>query len=319
MNRKAAAARRSPLKSAAPSPLDYNASVIDLRLCHADLMVLRVSLDEGTPEFLAGQYTVLGLGSWEPRVAGVQEEEPHQPISLIKRAYSVCCPMVDEQGRLLPVQDLPYLEFYIVLVRQAAKAPALTPRLFTLRKGSRLYCNPRMHGRYTLPELDPHSKVVFLATGTGEAPNNAMVADLLARGHHGPIVSAVSVRQRQDLPYLPLHRHLERLYPNYHYVGLTTREPENLDATRPDFVGKRYLQDFVESGDLEAILGAQLDPRDTHIFLCGTPQMIGAPIRTNDPGARYPKPLGMVELLERRGFQIDLPHESGNIHFESYW
>jgi hypothetical protein len=27
----------------------------------------------------------------------------------------------------------------------------------------------------------------------------------------------------------------------------------------------------------------------------------------------------MVEVLERRGFQVDRPHEPGNIHFEKYW
>jgi hypothetical protein len=47
--------------------------------------------------------------------------------------------------------------------------------------------------------------------------------------------------------------------------------------------------------------------------------MIGVPLRTHDPTSRYPQPMGMVEVLERRGLRLDQPHEPGNIHFEKYW
>ena len=35
----------------------------------------------------------------------------------------------------------------------------------------------------------------------------------------------------------------------------------------------------------------------------------------------YPKPTGVVELLEARGFRADQPNIKfqGNIHFEEYW
>ena len=49
----------------------YNAQIIDIVPSSDDLMVLRVRPDRGIPHFLAGQYTVLGLGDWEPRVEGV--------------------------------------------------------------------------------------------------------------------------------------------------------------------------------------------------------------------------------------------------------
>jgi hypothetical protein len=29
--------------------------------------------------------------------------------------------------------------------------------------------------------------------------------------------------------------------------------------------------------------------------------------------------MGMIEILERRGFQLDLPHQPGNIRCERYW
>ena len=105
------------------------------------------------------------------------------------------------------------------------------------------------------------------------------------------------------------------MFPNYRYMALTTREPENLDASRPD-IGKRYLQDFFESGAFASETGVRLDPTNTHLFLCGHPDMIGIPLHTHDSTRRYPQPKGMVENL---GFRVDRPHERGNIHFEKYW
>ena len=41
--------------------------------------------------------------------------------------------------------------------------------------------------------------MLFLATGTGEAPHNYMLWELLRRGHTGRILSACCVRYRRDL------------------------------------------------------------------------------------------------------------------------
>ena len=71
--------------------------------------------------------------------------------------------------------------------------------------------------------------------------------------------------------------------------------------------------------DFAETCGCQLCPKNTHVFLCGNPEMIGTPHRTHDPLRRYPRPMGMVKVLERQGFRVDLPHETGNIHFETYW
>ncbi len=285
-------------------------------------MILRVEPDERPPRLTAGQYTVLGLGYWEPRVPDTQAEtlSAGRLRKLVTRAYSVSCPLLGEDGRLLRVTDVPFLEFYILLVRHSAsRVPALTPRLFTLSPGDRLFLSGTFHSRYTLERVKRNDRVLFLATGTGEAPHNAMLADLLANGHTGRIGSVNCVRYRRDLGYLDKHRRLEGRFPNYRYLTLTTREPENIDRNAPGYVGKRYIQDYFASGDLAGGLGWSPDPENTHAFLCGNPEMIGVPHHTHDPEKRYPQPAGMVELLQRQGFQIDQPHEPGNIHFEKYW
>jgi ferredoxin/flavodoxin---NADP+ reductase len=238
---------------------------------------------------------------------------------VVKRAYSICSSMLDSSGRLALPQRSDELEFYVTLVRQAEKhAPALTPRLFALRPGDRLFLETHAHGHYTLAGVGTDDDVIFAATGTGEAPHNAMLADLLARGHRGRIASLTCVRYQRDLAYLATHRRLEQMFPNYRYLGLTTREPWNVDSTRGDYVGKCYLQEYFATGRCEEIWGAALDPARTHVFLCGNPTMIGAPQHAHALRF-YPRPTGMVEILEGRGFRLDEPHHRGNIHLEKYW
>ena len=301
----------------------YNAQVVGLTRCHDELMRMRVRPDQRVPPFLAGQYTVLGLGEWEqPVEEGASVAKPGIGRDrLIKRAYSISCPLLDAQGTLIRPTATDFWEFYIRLVHAAADGhtPALTPRLFGMSVGDRIFCGPHARGNYTLREVQRDDNVVFAATGTGEAPHNAMVAELLADGHRGRMVSVTCVRWKEDLGYLAAHRILAERFENYRYLPLTTREPENVDNCLPTFVGKRYLQDYFRSGDLERDADIELSPGNTHVFLCGNPKMIGIPKHTADPARRYPDPAGMVEVLESKGFHVDRPRRRGNIHFEKYW
>ena len=300
----------------------YNAELTDVIVVNDDLRIFRVVPDRGVPAFEPGQYTVLGLGFWEPRHEHIPDvlHDDAEIRKVCKRAYSMSCPLVDEQGRLLPTSRCSFLEFYVVLLRTATDgAPALTPRLFSLRPGDRLFIGPKATGHYTLRGVQPDDDCIFVATGTGEAPHNVMVASLLDNGHRGRIVSITCMRYRRDLAYANAHRVLEEKYTNYRYASLTTREPENLEPSVPGYIGKRYPQDYFDSGDFERELDLPLDPVHTHVFLCGNPAMIGAPIRTRDGEDRFPEPRGMIEVLHARGFKVDSPREPANIHFEKYW
>jgi ferredoxin--NADP+ reductase len=295
----------------------YNATVVNVRKAHSDLLAMRVRPDFPVPEHKPGQYTTLGLGYWEPRATDCQAEvlKPGEDQKLVRRSYSIGCPILDEQGQLLDIGHTDWLEFYIVLVRAAGKPPGLTPRLFLLREGDRLHMGEKITGHFTLDAVQPGDTVLFLATGTGEAPHNYMLWELLRRGHAAPILSACCVRYRRDLAYLPIHEELMRRYPNYTYLSLTTREAETIQR-------KVYIQDLITSGQLEERLGRRLDPARTQVFLCGNPKMIGVPAKDPQTGVRqYPSPAGVIENLERRGFRADQtqPKIAGNIHFEEFW
>jgi ferredoxin--NADP+ reductase len=297
----------------------YNARVAWLRKKHSDLMIVRIQPDYTLAAHQPGQYTSIGLGYWEPRHPDCQEEHPApaDESKLIRRAYSISCSILDEEGKLLDSDHGNWLEFYIVLVRDSEKEkpPALTPRLFMLREGDRLFLGEKITGHFTLESVQPTDTVVFLSTGTGEAPNNYMLWDLLRRGHQGRLLSACCVRYRRDLAYLAVHEELMRRYPHYTYLSLTTREAATVKH-------KVYIQDLITSGQLEERLGQALDPARTHVYLCGNPKMIGVPTKDRQTGERvYPQPLGVVEILEKRGFQVDQPNIrlKGNVHFEEYW
>ncbi|MEO9592085.1 ferredoxin--NADP reductase, partial [Rhodopirellula bahusiensis] len=223
-------------------------------------------------------------------------------------------------GELAPVDQIDYLEFYITLVRQgatsASKPPALTPRLFGKGEGDRICVERKITGRYLLGEIPTNENVLMLGTGTGEAPHNAMATTLLSRGHLGKIVIATSVRYQSDIAYQSEHDELMRRFPNYCYLPLTTREPKNLEPNRPDYVGKQYLQTMFTTGKLAELVGDPLAPSNTHVFLCGNPDMIGYV----PPGGDVPDKPGMLPLLRAAGFHdaTETPGP-GTIRFEKYW
>ncbi|MGH8950917.1 MAG: ferredoxin--NADP reductase [Acidimicrobiia bacterium] len=291
---------------------NYNATLTHLRAHNDELWVMRVTPDVPIDPFLPGQYTTLALGYWEPRAdEAIEEFKPNQEVKMARRSYSVSSSMIDDSGELLPPHT-PDVEFYIVKVKPGEEEiPALTPRLFLKDVGDRLYMGRKFTGHYTLEGVADTDNIVFLSTGTGEAPQNAMTAELLRRGHQGRILNVVCVRYRADLAYTEQHAVLTERYPNYRYVTLTTREPENEGH-------KMYIQDLIESGQLEEDLGAKLDPAGTQVFLCGNPAMIGLPKWTDD-GIEFPETVGVCQQLHDRGFTIDHRKSRGNVHYEEFW
>jgi ferredoxin--NADP+ reductase len=294
---------------------NYNATITWIREHNPELWVMRIKPDEPVEPFKAGQYTTLGLGYWEPRADEALEdfeENPGQIEKMARRSYSVSSSIVDDEGNL--VEPHPEeIEYYIVQVPpDQEEVPALTPRIFTKGVGDRIFMSRKFTGRYTLDGVEPDDNVVFLSTGTGEAPQNLMTADLLRNEHQGLILQVVCVRYRNDLAYAEQQAMVEERFANYRYVTLTTRESEN--------EGKKiYIQDMLESGDVEKELGAPLDPATSHVFLCGNPAMIGLPKWDDDGTLHFPEPRGVCEILHERGFEIDHLRERGQVHFEEYW
>lgn len=295
---------------------NYNATITSIRAHNPDLWVMKIRPNEPIQPFKPGQYTTLALGFWEPRADEALEdfdENPDQLHKMARRSYSVSSSIVNESGDLIPAHP-EEVEFYIVQVRpDEVELPALTPRIFNKEVGDGIYMSHKFTGRYTLDDVKPTDNIVFLSTGTGEAPQNKMTAELLRNGHEGTILNVVCVRFRKDLAYPQEQETVQAQFANYKYVAVTTREPENEG-------NKVYIQDLVTSGRIEEELGATLDAANTHVFLCGNPSMIGLPQWDDEAGTvEFPEPVGVCELLYERGFTIDHRKIRGNVHYEEYW
>jgi ferredoxin--NADP+ reductase len=294
----------------------YNATVGEEQIHHGTVMVLRVEPDHPVPPPHPGQWLELGLGIWEPVKEGAQPGSAHRvpPHAIIKRAYSLSSPLLaPDRSRLAEPGDHQGIEFFLSLVippsERAGRVPNLTGRLFCLHPGSRLFLSDLPQGDYLLDPVAPDDDVLFVATGTGEAPHNHMIWSLLRKGHEGRIASIVSARHREDLAYHDAHTRLAELFPRYRYHGY---------ATRGEGADPRHVQELLEDGTLEGWAGFPLDPARTRIFLCGNPGMIGPP-RLLQRTRVFPGERGMVEMLEARGFNADPRQPTVNLHYERYW
>ncbi len=300
----------------------YNGTLVGIEWVHESLALFRVKPDFPIPDYKSGQYTTLGLGYWEPRFEDAVEEgelTEKKIRRLVRRAYSISHPVTDADGDLYDPEKMDFLEFYIVLVIGSAgePSPGLTPRLFLKKEGDRLNIGEKFTGEYTLDRMaDIRDRedglVVFGGTGTGEGPHNRMIWELLCSGYGGQIASINVVRYKKDLAYEPVYRKLEKKFPNLSYHALTTREADTVNS-------KVYAQDYMRTGAFEKNIGRKMRPEDTHIFLCGNPKMIGAP-KIRDGQKIWPEGgVGVIQLMEERGFTMDHGQTKGNIHFEKYW
>lgn len=299
----------------------YNATLAAVVTVHSDLKIFRVVPDDSLPTFEAGQFVSLGLGNWEKRVDGVDEEQVDAAHyqRLAQRAYSISCSLFNEQGEVRRAPDFPYIEFYVALVRHGQKRPpSLTPRLFALAPGDRMFVERHAAGSYTLSSVQPDHDVFFFATGTGEAPHNTMIAELLCRGHRGRIVSVVSVRHLRDAAYRACHEQLVQRYVNYRYFVLTTREAQAGEPWISPLSCRCHLQDLVASRQLERHVGVALAPTNAQVFLCGNSKMIGVRHAAGSASATI-EPGSMLDVLLERGFRMDHAGQVGNVHFERYW
>jgi ferredoxin--NADP+ reductase len=239
------------------------------------------------PEFVPGQFAVLGLPAEAPRIAGADPEDPPpKPGTLIRRAYSIASSSRQKE----------YLEFYLALVRSGA----LTPRLFALSPGNKLWLGKKFSGLFTLSEVPPAANLVMLATGTGIAPYMSMLRTHLAEDAQRRTAVIHGARHASDLGYRNELEALERQFSHFAYIPVISRPQEE----RLPWGGEvGYVQDVWRRGVVAARWGFPPSPQHTHVFLCGNPGMVEA----------------MLALLAAEGYQEHTAKTPGQVHTEKYW
>jgi len=269
-------------------PRELNAVLTARRDIAPGLAVFRVK-PEGWDirEFKAGQYVVLGLPGSAPRCPEADEEEtPAPPEKLILRAYSIASSSIERE----------YIEFYVVLVESGA----LTPRLFALDLGDRLFLGKKITGTFTLDRVPDNQHLVLIATGTGLAPYISMLRSRLLHAREGKVAVLHGARHSWDLGYRNELALVERDHANFDYIPSITR-PANEKTPWSGEVGR--MQEIWLRDPLSERWGFSPSSENTHILMCGNPAMIDT----------------LIEILTEQGYQEHTKKSPGNIHLERYW
>ncbi len=269
-----------------------NATLVGRIDLNEELSVFRIRPDGGVPTFHAGQFATLGLPrpaaeAPAPAAAPVKPPDPAKPerVRLTRRAYSIASAPDNKE----------YLEFLIVLIR----AGRLTPALWALPVGGRLFCDSEIKGEFTLEGVPDTASLVMISTGTGSAPFVAMVRAAGAEPAWRRCVFINGVRHSRDLGYRDELEQRAAGNPRFVYVPLVSRPADD-----PHWHGRTgRVNSVLEPDAFERLAHQPLTAPDTHVFLCGNPQMIEQ----------------TTQYLQTLGFTTHSRKNPGNIHFERYW
>lgn len=276
-----------------------NAVVVEKKLFHDTLGIFRIAYEgEGLKnDFEPGQFANLALMPPPEMIAAQAKAEAsgdapqrRRPgrVKLVRRAYSIASPPREKR----------WLEFYIVAVDQGA----LTPRLFDLNVGDRLFMDTKIKGHFTIQEVPDGKNLVTVATGTGLAPFLSMYKQYKdTPGRFNKFVFIHGVRVEEDLGYREELEQMAKDDPRVVYLPAVSRAPQG-----SDYAGYRgRVTAMFSDGTYEKAIGSKLNPDTDHVFLCGNPAMIDQL---------------EAELVERDGFTVKSPRQKdGNLHFERYW
>ena len=185
-----------------------------------------------------------------------------------------------------PPQD-PVLEFYGVLVPEGP----LSPRLARLRAGDALFIASNPAGFLVLSEVPDAETLWLVSTGTGLAPFLSLLRTEALWKRFRNVVLVHAVRYARELTYRDLIQKTRA-----RYVTFVSRE-----AAPGSLAGR--IPAAIADGRLEAAAGLRLAPENSHVMLCGNPQML------KDATA----------ALIARGMRKYRRRASGHITVESFW
>ncbi|MGE5295298.1 MAG: ferredoxin--NADP reductase [Solirubrobacterales bacterium] len=252
------------------------------------LTILQVAPDGWTlPDFKAGQCTSLGLPGSVSRCALAEPENPPaDPNKLIRRMYCMASSPVNRE----------FLEFYVALVPHGA----LSPRLFNLQIGDPIWLSEKVSGTFTFDQVPDEAHIVLIATGSGLAPYVSMLSTHLQFMTQRRVAVMHGVRHSWDLGYRSTFMTMQHLRTNFTYLPVVSR-PEEEPVPWTGATG--HVQDLWNGDALERAWGLRPEPDNTHVFLCGSPDMVE----------------DMEEILMQEEFSEHTKNTPGQIHVEKYW
>jgi len=183
--------------------------------------------------------------------------------------------------------DDPLLEFYGVTVPQGL----LSPRLARLKAGDELQVAPNPAGFLTLAEVPDVETLWLISTGTGLAPYLSILRTPAPWQRFRNVVVVHAVRHARELVY----RDVISATPAKS-VSFVSRE-----AAPGSLAGR--IPAAIADGRLEAAAGVALTAANSHVMLCGNPQMLK----------------DVQAALALRGMKKHRRRAPGHITVESFW
>ena len=189
-------------------------------------------------KFIAGQYTKIGLT--------INGKEVARPYSFVNSPN-------DE-----------FLEFYSVSVPNGPLSSALKE----LKNGDQINIGPNGNGFLILNEIPEVENIWMLATGTGIGPYLSILRTEESWNKFQKVVLVHAVRYANELTYQKTISELKTKYGNrFNYITYVSREDSSSSL-------KGRIPESIAKGTLQAKAGIEILPSNSHIMLCGNPDMV---------------------------------------------
>lgn len=241
--------------------------------------------------------SVVTVNHWTPSLFSLQLEAPVAPFiagQFAKLALVIEGRRIQRAYSYVNAPENTHLEFYLINVPDGK----LSPHLHALKAGDTLMVTKQASGFFVLDEIPTCKTLWMLATGTAIGPYLSILQQGTGLERFENIVLVHAARFFNDLSYLPLMNKLKEQYAGKVLIqSIVSREqvPNVLTGRIPA---------LIQSGQLEEAVQLTMHSDDSHVMLCGNPQMV-----------RDTQTL----LKETRGMTKHLRRQAGHITSENYW
>jgi len=186
------------------------------------------------------------------------------------------------------------LEFYLVNVPEGK----LSPSLHRLSAGDLIRVTEEAAGFFVCDELPDCETLWMLSTGTAIGPYLSILQQGEGLERFENIVLVHAARYAADLSYLPLMQQLQQQFNG----KLRIQTIVSREKSEGSLTGR--IPGLIENGMLEQATGLTMSADNSHIMLCGNPQMVR----------------DTQQLLKlTRNMNKHLRRKPGHITSEHYW
>ncbi|QJC34488.1 ferredoxin--NADP(+) reductase [Enterobacteriaceae endosymbiont of Donacia crassipes] len=187
-------------------------------------------------------------------------------------------------------------EFYISNINNGN----LTPYLYKLKINDEIMIAKNALGSFTINNIESCKNLWMLSTGTGIGPYLSILQDNVCFQKFKKIILIHSIRYIENFSYLNLVKKIKQKYYNQLIIKIILTR--NVKINNSILYG--YIPNLIKNGILENNIGIEINTNNSHVMLCGNPNMIKQ----------------TKKFLEHyKNFSKNLINKKGNITYEQYW